>query len=191
MLEIRFHGRGGQGAVVASRLLAEAAFLEGNFVQAFPTFGLERRGAPVMAFTRIQDSQIRNHSQIYTPDTVVVLDASLLNLVNVCEGLKVSGIIIVNSALSPDEFPCLKEVEAATVSASAIAMKHGLGSRTYPIVNTAILGAVARITRYVAIESVIRAIKKNVSLRANANVEACLEAFDSVRISNKKNQTAN
>ena len=120
MLEIRFHGRGGQGAVVASRMLAQAAFLAGNHVQAFPDFGLERRGAPVLAFTRIQDSPILDHSKIYVPDVVVVLDASLLDLLDVSEGIKEDGLILVNSGLPPYKLPAMERATGsiATVDAS-------------------------------------------------------------------------
>ena len=182
MPEIRFHGRGGQGAVVASRVLAEAAFLEGNHIQSFPAFGLERRGAPVTAFTRIQDTPIYNHSQIYTPDAVVVLDPTLLSLVNVCDGLKEDGMVLINSTHQPDEISGLKAGRIATVNASVIAANNGLGSRTHPIVNTAILGAFAKATGFVSLDSVISAIEKLVSIKLAANVAACREAFESVAI---------
>jgi len=181
MPEVRFHGRGGQGAVMASRALAEAAFLEGNHVQAFPAFGLERRGAPVMAFTRIQDSPINNHSQIYRPDAVVVLDASLLVLVKVTDGLKENGLILINTSQAPDEIVGMDGFRVAAVNAGAIAAKHGLGSRMSPIVNTAILGAVAGATGYVKLESVLKAIENLVAIKPEKNIAACKEAFESVK----------
>ncbi len=182
MIEIRFHGRGGQGAVVASRVLAEAAFLEGRHVQSFPAFGLERRGAPVMAFTRIQDSPIYNHSQIYAPDLVVVLDASLMDIVDVTAGLKKDGLVLVNSATGPADIPGLVSLAAAAVNAGEIATANGLGSRTHPIVNTSILGALARASGYVKLESVVGAIEKIISIRPGANVKACREAYEAVRM---------
>ena len=97
MIEIRFHGRGGQGAVTAANILAEAAFREGNDVQAFPYFGVERRGAPVTAFTKIDKKPIRVKSQIYEPDYVVVLAPQLVQAINVAEGLKPDGIVIINT----------------------------------------------------------------------------------------------
>jgi len=104
LIEVRWHGRGGQGAVTAAQILAEAAYLEGyKGVQAFPYFGAERRGAPIMAFTRMSDEEIRIRSQIYNPDFVVVLDSTLLGLIRVDEGLKEGGIIIVNSSKEPYE----------------------------------------------------------------------------------------
>jgi 2-oxoacid:acceptor oxidoreductase gamma subunit (pyruvate/2-ketoisovalerate family) len=182
MLEIRFHGRGGQGAVVASRMLAHAAFLAGNHVQAFPDFGLERRGAPVLAFTRVQDSPILDHSKIYIPDIVVVLDASLMELIDVSEGVKKDGLILVNSGLPPEKLSKIKPsgVLVATVDASRIAAKHGLGSRTQPIVNTAILGALAKATGVVTLENVTVAIRENIAIKTTANIAACKEAYDNV-----------
>ena len=91
MREIRFHGRGGQGAVIASKILAEAFFREGKYVQSFPAFGAERRGAPVAAFTRVDENPIRIRTQIYAPDTVVVLDPSLLESADITSGLKPKG----------------------------------------------------------------------------------------------------
>lgn len=178
MAEIRFHGRGGQGAVVASRLLAEAAFIEGSFVQSFPAFGLERRGAPVMAFTRVHESRIDNHSQIYKPDVVVVLDATLMSIVDVCEGLKDGGIVLVNTTKSIAELELPGSARAAVVNASKIAVAHGLGSASSPIVNTAILGAFAAVTGIVSLESVEKAILANVSIKPDANIVACREAHE-------------
>ncbi|MFH1540043.1 MAG: 2-oxoacid:acceptor oxidoreductase family protein, partial [bacterium] len=165
MVEIRFHGRGGQGAVLASRVLAAAAFLRGGHVQAFPAFGLERRGAPVLAFTRIDKKPILIRNQIYTPDCAVVLDASLLKLVNVTEGLKPGGWVVVNTDKSPAELPGLVGFSVAAVNASEIAQRHGLGSRVMPIVNTAILGAFARATGVVALEDLERAIRDAVHIK--------------------------
>ena len=99
MIEIRFHGRGGQGAVTSAELLAQAAIQEGKFAQAFPSFGPERRGAPVLAFSRVSDAQIRIRSQINQPDVVLVLDASLLDILDVTEGLRKGGVLVVNSSL--------------------------------------------------------------------------------------------
>ena len=99
MIEIRFHGRGGQGTVIASELLAQAAFIEGKTPQSFPFFGVERRGAPVTAFTRIDDKPIQVRTSIMTPDIVVVLDPGLLRTINVTAGLKPNGLLLVNTAI--------------------------------------------------------------------------------------------
>src|SRR5512142_2733974 len=103
MIEIRFHGRGGQGAVTSAELTALAAIGEGKYAQAFPSFGPERRGAPVMAFVRVSDTPIRTREKVYEPDIVVVLDPSLLQIVNVEAGLKSSGMVILNTKKSVEE----------------------------------------------------------------------------------------
>ena len=103
MYEVRFHGRGGQGARMAAEALADAAFLEGNYAVAFPFFGAERRGAPVVAFTRVDQKKIRIRTQIYEPDYVVVLDDKLVDLINITEGLKKGGMAIINSAKKPED----------------------------------------------------------------------------------------
>jgi len=180
MLEIRFHGRGGQGSVVASDILAKAVFLEGKDVQSFPFFGVERRGAPVLAFTRIDDKPIRVKTSIYAPDCVVVLDPSLLKSQDVTAGLKDGGILLVNSDKKPEELGLTFNGTTATVNATEIALKHGLGGKTSPIVNTAILGALAKVTGYVKLDSVAQAITDNAPTKPEANVAAAKEAFDSV-----------
>jgi 2-oxoisovalerate ferredoxin oxidoreductase gamma subunit len=178
MIEIRFHGRGGQGAVTAANILASAAFKEGKYVQAFPFFGVERRGAPVTAFTRIDDKPIRIKTQIYEPDIVVVLDPSLLDTVDVTAGLKEGGIVIINTEKSKEEvLEKLKRKPAklALVDATGIALEV-LG---LPITNTAILGAVAKATGLVKLESVQEAIKETFSgTLGEKNAKAAEEAFN-------------
>lgn len=184
MIEIRFHGRGGQGAVVASNILAEAAFMEGKEVSGFPFFGVERRGAPVTAYTRIAESKIRNKSGIYAPDFVIVMDPSLLGAVNVADGLKPGGTLLVNTRKSPEklraEIKLGSDRKLATVAATDIAIKHKLGSKAAPIVNSSVLGAFARASGVVGIESLVEAIKNNVPLKLDENAAAAKEAYDSV-----------
>jgi 2-oxoacid:acceptor oxidoreductase gamma subunit (pyruvate/2-ketoisovalerate family) len=184
MIEVRFHGRGGQGAVIASEILAAALFAEGKFVQAFPAFGIERRGAPVTAFLRISSSPIRLRCQIETPDHVVILDPTLIAVVDVTAGLKQEGWIIVNTDHEPSAFPSLTEQgwRVATVDAADIAARHELGARTNPIVNTAILGAFAQVTGMVRLDSVVRAIEEGVPVKPSQNREAAREAFASVQM---------
>ena len=182
MIEIRFHGRGGQGAVVASKILAVAAFKEGNDVQAFPYFGVERRGAPVTAYTKIDKRPIRIKSQIYEPDYVIVLDPSLLLSINVAEGLKDNGMVIINTDKSPDQLKDKIHGRMATVDATAIAIEHRLGSKNAPIVNTAILGAFAKATGLVSIDSVAEAILENAPAKAEANAQAARDAFEKVML---------
>ena len=172
MIEIRFHGRGGQGVVTAARLLAEAAFLEGKYCQAFPFFGAERRGAPVVAFTRIDHKPIRTRTQVYEPSHVVVLDSTVLEAVNVAAGLKRGGVVVVNAKKIPDQ---LKGAKVALVDATAVAIET-LG---VPITNTPMLGALAKATGVVSINSVTEAIKKRFKERlVEKNVAAAKLAHD-------------
>jgi 2-oxoacid:acceptor oxidoreductase gamma subunit (pyruvate/2-ketoisovalerate family) len=172
MIEIRFHGRGGQGAVTAARLLAEAAFLEGKYCQAFPFFGAERRGAPVVAFARINENPIRTRTQIYEPDYVAVLDPTLVEAVNITSGLKPNGMIILNSKKVPDS---LKNRRVATVDATSIAVET-LGA---PITNTAMLGSLAKATGLVSLDSVEKVIKKYFKGKlAEKNIPAVRAAYE-------------
>ncbi len=157
--EIRIHGRGGQGGVTAAELIARAAYKEGKWVQAFPYFGAERRGAPVKAFARISDDPILIRSQIYNPDYVIVLDESLLEVANVTEGLKKDGVIIINTRKKPSEID-LAGYRVATVDATGIALELGLLVAGLPVVNTAMVGAFAKATGEIKIESVIESIKE-------------------------------
>ena len=180
MIEVRIHGRGGQGAVIASKVLADAVFHEGRCVQSFPSFGVERRGAPVAAFTRIDDKPVRLRCQIYHPDHVMVLDPSLMHVVDVTAGLKKGGWVLINSEQQPAYFALPAEYRVATVDANAIAIKHRLGPRTAPIVNTAILGAFARVSGLVSLEAVAAAVRQAVPLKRDDNVAATREAFAAV-----------
>ncbi|MEM1588916.1 MAG: pyruvate ferredoxin oxidoreductase subunit gamma [Candidatus Bathyarchaeia archaeon] len=158
--EIRIHGRGGQGAVTAAYLLAHAAHIEGKHVQAFPYFGAERRGAPVKAFARISDAPILLHSQVYNPDYVMVLDPQLYKMIDVTEGLKRDGAVILNTTKKPDEVK-LGGWRIATVDATGIALRLGLLIAGQPIVNTSMVGAFAAATGEVCLESVLKAIREN------------------------------
>lgn len=155
MFEVRFHGRGGQGAVMAAQTLAEAAVLEGNYAVAFPFFGAERRGAPVLAFTRIDSKKIHSKTQVYSPDCVVVLDDSLLDTIDVVSGLKPQGIAVINSKEKPGDIDLGKIIDTASVNATSIALEI----LKAPITNTAILGAFAKATGIIKIESIEESIK--------------------------------
>ena len=158
ILEVRWHGRGGQGAWTASELLARAAIAEGKYIQSFPEFGPERMGAPVTAFTRISTEPIEIHCAVYSPDVVAVLDPTLLKTVNVADGLdEKTGNILVNTKENPGEVRKQLKSNAGkvwTVEASEISLKI-LGM---PITNTAMLGAVARVTGIVSLETIEKMI---------------------------------
>jgi pyruvate ferredoxin oxidoreductase gamma subunit len=151
MIEIRFHGRGGQGAVTAAEILAKAAFEDGKYSQAFPSFGVERRGAPVSAFTRIDDKPIELRYQIYNPDHILVLDDGLANVVDIYSGIKENSDVVINTHkdITSDKVPVHK------IDATKIALDV-LGR---PIVNTIILGYFAKKSGVVSIESLEKVIK--------------------------------
>lgn len=191
MIEIRFHGRGGQGAVIASEILADAAFREGKYVQAFPMFGVERRGAPVTAFTRIDDKPIRIKFSIYNPDYVVVLDPTLVGPVDVAGGCGVpspykedqakrQALILINTSMKPSEVNLKGPFKVTTVDATSIAVKYGLGSRLAPIVNTSILGGFARATKEVSLEKLLDAVREGVPTKQEENIMATKEAYEKV-----------
>ena len=183
MIEIRFHGRGGQGAVTASRVLAIAAFLEGNHSQSIPMYGTERRGAPVTAFVRIGEKSRMIRSLVHEPDYVVVLDPLLRNTVNVTEGMKPGGTIVINSTTPPEDIEFTSQYKIATVDATKVALET-IGR---PITNTAILGAFAKGTGEVKLESLIRAVKMEMSGRmADTNARAVELAYNQTLIGKNK-----
>ncbi len=187
MRELRIHGRGGQGAVIASKLLAVALFREGNDVQAFPAFGVERRGAPVTAFLRFDDRPIRLRCEITEPDDLIVLDPTLVEAVDVSGGLKAGGTILINSERAPDDYPSLRaRFRIATVDASGIAVRHGLGTRSQPIVNTAIVGAASAVFGWFGMPAVEAAIEEEVPAKLEANVAAAREAAGAVRVADAR-----
>ena len=181
MIEIRFHGRGGQGAVVASEILASALFKEGKYVQTFPEFGVERRGAPVQAFLRFDEKPIMLRCKVYNPDHVVILDSVLLKTVNVTQGLKPGGWLLINSDLAPADFS-FPSYRVATVDATGIAIKYRLGPKTAPIVNTAILGAFLKISGMSSMENVAKSIPEYAPVKLEENIKATGEAYEMVRV---------
>lgn len=178
--EVRWHGRGGQGAWTASELFAKAAIHEGKYVQSFPEFGPERMGAPVTAFTRISSQPIRIHCAVYEPDAVAVLDATLLKTVPVASGLREDGFIVVNSEEAPSKIrEKIGDVhgEIWTVPATEIAIKY-LG---IPITSTAMLGAVARVTGILALESIRKPLEERFRKDvAEKNFAVIKEAYERV-----------
>lgn len=181
MIEIRFHGRGGQGAVVASTILAVACFIEGKYCQAFPAFGVERRGAPVEAYLRVASEKIQLRTNVYTPDHVLVLDPTLIEAIDVTRGLKAGGTLLLNTDKSAEQLSHFSAISLATVDASRIATRHKLGSRTHPIVNTSILGAFARATGLVTIDALCAAIAQEVPAYQQENQDAAREAYTNLQ----------
>ena len=183
LIEIRFHGRGGQGAVTASRVLAIAAFLEGHHSQSIPMYGTERRGAPVTAFVRIGEKNRMVRSLVHEPDYVVVLDPLLRNTVDITEGLKPGGGIVINSDFKPEEIEFTKQYRVATIDATKVALET-IGR---PITNTAILGAFARATGEVKLESLLEAVRREMSVRmAETNCRAVELAYQRTLIGANK-----
>ncbi len=182
MQEIRFHGRGGQGTVVASILLAKAFFKAGYYVQSFPVFGVERRGAPVEAYLRLDREKIRIHCNVYAPDHVVVQDFRLLETVAITRGLKPGGWILVNAAAQPENPAVFSGFCLAHVDATGIAIDHHLGTRTYPMINTAMIGALARVLQMPPLDTVCEAIGQEIDIKAQQNVQAAAEAYHSVAL---------
>ena len=186
LVEICLHGRGGQGAVTAANLLAAAALQDGNKgVQAFPLFGAERRGAPVKAFARISGDEIHLRSEIYNPDIVIVLDESIMDIVDVLKGVKDEGKILINTRKKPNDFEFSKKYHVATVDATGIALKHAILVGGMPVVNTPILGSIPKILDRVTLQSIQNVIrskwvgKKDLGER---NVKATQDAFDQTEV---------
>jgi 2-oxoacid:acceptor oxidoreductase gamma subunit (pyruvate/2-ketoisovalerate family) len=176
--EIRIHGRGGQGAVTAARMLASAFVIEGKYVASFPMYGFERRGAPVQAFTRLDDKPIREKTQVYNPDCMVVIDHTLLKLSTLFSGLKPDGILIVNSADFATQADKNLKV-AGVVNATQIAVEE-IG-RDIP--NTCLLGAFAATTQWVKLESILGCLKDYLSGdMLQRNIRSVERGFREVKI---------
>jgi pyruvate ferredoxin oxidoreductase gamma subunit len=188
MYQVRIHGRGGQGAVTAAELLSVAAFLEDRYAQAFPSFGSERMGAPVMAFCRIDDRPIRVREPVTRPDALVIQDATLLHHVSVFEGLSPIGSVLVNSPLPIGDLGLADIVppgRALTVPATALALRH-FGR---PVPNAVLLGGLAALTGCVTIDSLTAAIEERFPGElGTANAAAAREAYDHVHAQREEAQ---
>ncbi len=183
MIEIRFHGMGGQGAVMGARMLAEAAFSEGKYAQKIPVYGGMRRGGDVTVFLRLDDKPIRRTCGIYEPDAIVVLDSALISVPAVRKGLKKGGLAVLNDERSPEEVDLGVELsKLATVDATGISTEV-LGQRAIPITNTTMLGAISRATGWVKLESLFEPIMHMFPGRiGELNVEACKRGYEAVRV---------
>ena len=177
MKELRIHGRGGQGSVTAAELIAVAAFEGGVYAQAFPAFGVERRGAPVQAFVRFDNKKIRLRSQIYEPDYIIVQDSTLIKDVNVFHGVKEGGIAIINTEKAIS-YPVPKGVKVIAIDATSIALQQiGL-----PITNTALMGAFAAASGEIGFAALEDAVKRRFKGDlAMKNIAAAKAAFDTVK----------
>ncbi|HVG93902.1 MAG TPA: 2-oxoacid:acceptor oxidoreductase family protein [Planctomycetota bacterium] len=182
MIELRIHGRGGQGAVLASLEIAQAAHRTGRHVQVFPEFGVERRGVPVTAFARVDEKPIRVRTKILNPDHVVVLDPALARTVPVTDGLKRGGSLVLNApgaeALAPFRG---RGFRLFWVDATSIAAKHKIGTTTAPIVNSTLVGAVARATGLYAPAGIGPSMDEVLGEKWPRNTAAALEAFEALR----------
>ena len=183
MLQIRIHGRGGQGVVTAAEMLSIAAFEQGRHAQAFPSFGSERTGAPVVAFCRIDDREIRLREPILAPDVLIVQDPTLLHQVDVFQGLQRDGYVLINSKRGFDELGVgeiaqrFRRERLLTVPATEIALKH-LGR---PLPNAVLLGGFAALTGIVTLDAVAHAIRDKFTGKvADGNVAAATEAYQAV-----------
>lgn len=185
MIEITWHGRGGQGTKTVATIIAEMALIEGKYGQGFPEYGPERMGAPVRGFTRISDVPIRIHSAIYNPEVVVVLDPTLLDVVDVAEGLASGGKLIVNYSSSPDnlrEKLKLSDGEIYVIDATSISLDE-LGK---DIPNMPMLGALIKITGILSLDTVLKAVKEKFGHKfservTEGNIKAIRRAYDGVR----------
>lgn len=178
MIEIRIHGRGGQGIVTSGELIGFAAFSDGKYSQAMPAFGSERTGSPVVTYVRINDKPIRVRTPIYNPDYIIVQDATLLDTVPVLDGLKPGGLVIVNTKKTPDELGLNVNSQVKTVPATDLAIET-LGM---PIVNTTILGVFAAASGQISIEGIRKAIEHRFpSELAKKNLAAAQKGFDFIK----------
>jgi pyruvate ferredoxin oxidoreductase gamma subunit/2-oxoisovalerate ferredoxin oxidoreductase gamma subunit len=182
VIEVRIHGRGGQGAVIASLVIANAAYRKGYHVQVFPEFGVERRGVPVTAFARIDTRPILLRTRIQRPDHVIVLDPAIAKYLPVAAGLEQGGSIVMN-AKGPEALDSFQNGwKLAWVDGTSIAAKHKIGTATAPIVNTAIVGAFAAVTKLFEMDHVKGAMKELFPKAVDRNFQAAQEAFEGVQI---------
>lgn len=184
LIEIRWHGRGGQGAVTSAELLAQAAINEGKYAQGFPSFGPERRGAPVVAFNRVSANKpIRDRSAIISPDVVIVLDPGIRRVVDVTSGLKNGGILVLNTdrPIKDVETEIDSKWRVATIDAMKIA-REVLG---VPIVNTAMIGALLKATNVIQLESLSEPLRHRFGLLGERNIKAVRRAFEETVVSGR------
>jgi len=176
MIEMRFHGRGGQGAVTSAELVAQSAIDTGKYATAFPSFGPERRGAPVVAFARVADEPIRVRAKVYTPDVVIVLDPSLLDIANPSEGLRADGTLVINSSKDPQTIRTelgyagrLALVDASRIAREVIGL---------PITNTTMVGALVKATGLIDVAALEGPFQRRFGKIAARNLQAMKRAWE-------------
>lgn len=182
MIEIRFHGRGGQGTVVASIVFAKALFQAGYQVQSFPLFGVERRGAPVEAYVRLDEKDILVRTNVYNPDHVLVQDRTMLHSIDVTRGLKPEGWILINNAGPPADLSHFGGFRLAFVDANRIALRNQLGTRTHPIINMPMIGAFARVLDMPPMDAIAEAIREEIPIVVERNIKAAEDAYEEVQL---------
>jgi len=178
MIEIKFRGRGGQGAVVASEILGRAFFLEGKYPQCFSLFGGERRGAPVVGFLRVDEQPILLKCQIYHPDQMIIFDFSLIEGKEILQELKPNGSLLINTHQEIDFFRKFRKFRVGLIDAGSIARGLGLGG-TF---NTAMLGAYVRLTNLITLNTLAETVKAMVPAKKEENVQAVREAYNQIKI---------
>lgn len=184
MLEIRWHGRGGMGAKTAALLLGEAMIHQGKYIQAFPEYGPERRGAPVTSYNRISDNPIKIHYGIKEPDVVMVLDPTLLQTERVREGLNEDTILIVNSKMQPEEIKKKFNINAKVYTVDATGISEEILSRNLP--NTPMLGALVRVTGLIDFDTFLKAVEERLKVKykeniVKGNLKAIKKAYEEVK----------
>ena len=186
LIEIRWHGRGGQGAVTSAELVARAAISEGQYAQAFPSFGPERRGAPVQAFVRVdREKPVRVRMEIIEPDVVVVLDPGLLPIVNVTSGLKANGVVIVNTRKQAEQIR--REFGISSTLAVVDATKIARELLGVPITNTTMVGALLKATGVVGLESLVEPTQERFGRLAERNINAMKRAYEETIVKEREN----
>jgi 2-oxoisovalerate ferredoxin oxidoreductase gamma subunit len=178
MIEIKFRGRGGQGAVIASEILGRCFFLEGKWPQAFSLFGGERRGAPVFGFLRVDEDPILLKCQINHPDHVLIFDLSLADVREILSELKPSGTVLINTCRQIDHFPEWRTFRIGLIDAAAIAKSAGLGDSF----NMAVLGAYVRLTGLVQMKTLLSVVRETIPSKVDANIQAAQRSYDEVRV---------
>jgi 2-oxoacid:acceptor oxidoreductase gamma subunit (pyruvate/2-ketoisovalerate family) len=178
MIEIKFYGRGGQGAVIASQILAKVFFLMGKYPQCFSVFGGERRGAPVASFLRVDDKKIYLKCEIRRPDHMIYMAPDLVDEKEVNTTLKQGGLILINNALTTNDFKGLRKFRLALIDALAVSEEVGLGAT----INTAILGSYAKASGEISMDFLEQAIKETVPAKIEANIKAARRAYELTRV---------